>query len=296
MAGWSRSSCFVESWWWVAPAAAGAGAAWRTRAVTAETVAARAGSNSTPRGTRSAVAYRGAHRGARRDVARRPGRTCSAAQGSRLPRSAPRGSAPGHREAKRAAAGRRSARAKSASLEAAGERARACRRRDRAVPRGALADDPLPIERLVAAHDAVTARWLAYETDVGEGARVPADDSTPSIRRPWPSSAPSARRSSCVPPLPERASRRSSSSPTATRCARSKPRSTRPSAQAGVAARSSLTGARRPPTVIWPRAAAPRSSRRRLPTLTHVSRPPPGDRLPWQGPRAPRPAAARRLA
>ena len=37
----------------------------------------------------------------------------------------------------------------------------------------ATAADPLPIERLFAAHDAVVARWMAYETDVAKALAYP---------------------------------------------------------------------------------------------------------------------------
>jgi hypothetical protein len=143
---------FAESWWWVAPVAAGAGATAygalttkRRRARRLELDAAR---------HEDRLAYRALHDArAQTRVAKADVLTAKAQQ-----RQAPAAML----DARRAlAAARDSERAAALTLRASRSRLKVIYARYRTTPRSA----PLPIEQLVARHDAVTARWLEYETD-----------------------------------------------------------------------------------------------------------------------------------
>ncbi|MBD7958414.1 hypothetical protein H9651_12250 [Microbacterium sp. Sa4CUA7] len=153
----------VSSWWWVAPAAAGVGAVGygaltttRRRARRLELDAAR---------QEELTAYR-ALQAARAQL--------RAAQADLLTAKAQRGvSAPGipsisaARQALQAA--KQQERVASLQLRASRSRVKATR----ATYGAAAGDAPLPIEALFAQHDAVTARWLEYETDAGKALSFP---------------------------------------------------------------------------------------------------------------------------
>lgn len=151
---------FVESWWWAAPVAAGAGAAGyramttnRRRARRLELDAARYEERIA---FRALLAARADARAAKGDVLAMKAR-----------RDAP---ASMMAEARRRAAATRD-REWSASLHL-----RAARSRIKAAEaqyRARAADAPLPVEALVARQDAVTARWLSYETDPAKALSYP---------------------------------------------------------------------------------------------------------------------------
>lgn len=70
---------------------------------------------------------------------------------------------------RRYALARDAERSSSMKLRASRDRLKATDLRYRSAPR----DSPLPIDALVARHDAVTARWLAYETDAATALSAP---------------------------------------------------------------------------------------------------------------------------
>ena len=86
-------------------------------------------------------------------------------------------------------------------------RLRASRSRLKATRPAAITRRPamrrFPIAALVARHDAVTARWLAYETDAATALSLPADARRRSIRPPSRSCARSATRRRCAPRRPQ---------------------------------------------------------------------------------------------
>jgi hypothetical protein len=149
----------VQGWWWVAPAAAGVGAAsfmglttGRRRARRLELDAAR---HEESQAYRALVAAKAQVRTAQADVlaARsRSGMSAAPIQTKRALQSA--------RDAEKAA---------SFALRASRARVKA----SYAQYRANSAAEPLPIERLYAEHDAVNARWLAYETDVDKALAFP---------------------------------------------------------------------------------------------------------------------------
>lgn len=150
----------IESWWWVAPAtvAAGAGAygaltTGRRRARRLELDAAR---HEESRAHRALVAAKAQVRSAQADV---------------LSARARSGVSAAPIDAKRALHSAREAE-KSASFELRASRARV--KASYAQYRAQSTAEPLPIERLYAAHDAVNARWLSYETDVDKALAYPA--------------------------------------------------------------------------------------------------------------------------
>ncbi|WP_426322919.1 hypothetical protein [Microbacterium sp. E-13] len=149
----------VASWWWVAPAAAGAGAATyaglttRTRrARRLELDAARAEES---QAYRDLVAAKARVRTAHADML-----TAKSRGGSPFPPADVR------RELQAAKQDERTA---SLALRASRTRVRAGYEQYRA----SSSQDPLPIDRLYAAHDAVNTRWLAYETDVDKALAYP---------------------------------------------------------------------------------------------------------------------------
>lgn len=160
----------VESWWWVAPAAAGAGTAAYAGLTTKNRRARRLELDAARH--EEAAAYRAL-------VAARA--SVSAAQAKALSARADAGtagfgssfldealSAVGLTGTPEMIAARQQLldakrREKSAAFEL-----RASRTRVKAINanyHAASASDPLPIEKLYAAHDAVIARWMVYETD-----------------------------------------------------------------------------------------------------------------------------------
>lgn len=141
----------AAGWWWVAPAAVGVGVAgWsvmtsgKRRARRLELEAAR---HEEAQAYRSLVAARGRVRSARADVL--VARSRGALTAAQL-------------EARQALQVAKQAE-KSASLTLRASRARVKAAWD--ALRARSADSPLPLESLMVRHDAVTAAWLAYETD-----------------------------------------------------------------------------------------------------------------------------------
>jgi hypothetical protein len=159
---------FVESWWWVAPAVAGAGAATYVGVTTKSRRARRLELDAARREV--SLAYR-ALISARAGVREAQANVLSARAASGPPAlgSAWLGS-PATIEAKRRLQEAKRAE-KSASLDLRARRARV--RATSAQYHAASTADPLPIERLFAAHDAVVARWMAYETDVAKAIAYP---------------------------------------------------------------------------------------------------------------------------
>ncbi|MCH6230636.1 hypothetical protein MK786_07780 [Microbacterium sp. CFH 31415] len=148
----------VQGWWWAAPAAAGVGAAsymglttGRRRARRLELDAAR---HEESQAYRALVAARAQVRVAQADVLAARSRTT--------------GMVP--LEAKRALQTARNAE-KSASYALRASRARV--KASYSQYRASSTAEPLPIERLYAAQDAVNARWLSYETDVDKALAFP---------------------------------------------------------------------------------------------------------------------------
>jgi hypothetical protein len=159
---------FVESWWWVAPATAGAGAA-TYAGVTAKGRRARrleldAARREVALASRALVSARARVREAQANV-------LSARAASPAPALGPAWmGSPATIEAKRQLQHARLAQ-KSATLDLRARRARV--RATTAQYHAATATDPLPIERLFAAHDAVVARWMSYETDIAKAIAYP---------------------------------------------------------------------------------------------------------------------------
>jgi hypothetical protein len=143
---------FIEGWWWIAPAAAGAGAAGYTAMTTNRRRARRLELDAARHEER--LAYRELQT-AKAEV--------SAAKGAMLAiKSSPGTSLPALVEARRRFARAREAERSSwLALRASRSWLKATDLRYRSTPR----DAPLPIAALLGRHDAITARWLAYETD-----------------------------------------------------------------------------------------------------------------------------------
>jgi len=160
----------VESWWWVVPAAAGAGTATyaglttrRRRARRLELDAAR---REESHASRALIAARARVKDAQADVLAARATSGAPPLGSALLGSALMGtplmSTPETIEA------RRNLQAAKLAERSASFALRASRTRVKAVAahyHAASGTDPLPIEKLFAAHDAVVARWMVYETD-----------------------------------------------------------------------------------------------------------------------------------
>lgn len=150
----------IESWWWIAPAAAATGVAGysavttnRRRARRVELDAAR---HEERRAYRELQATKAEVRAAKGEVL-----------AARASRDVPLSALANAR--RRYAFARESERSASLSLRASRDRLKATELRYRSAPR----DAPLPVEALVARHDAVTARWLAYETDAATALSFP---------------------------------------------------------------------------------------------------------------------------
>jgi hypothetical protein len=151
---------FIEGWWWIAPAAAGAGAAGytamttnRRRARRLELDAARHEERTAYRELQSAKAEVRAAKGALLAMKASPGASLPALAEAR----------------RRFARAREAERSSSLTLRASRSWLKATDLRYHSTPR----DAPLPIAALVARHDAVTARWLAYETDAATALSFP---------------------------------------------------------------------------------------------------------------------------
>lgn len=149
----------VQGWWWIAPAAVGAGVAsymglttGRRRARRLELDAAR---HEEGQAYRALVAAKAQVRIAQADALAeraRPGAMAASLHARRALQSA--------RDTERSA---------SFALRASRARVKA----SYAQYRASSAAEALPIERLYAAHDAINARWLAYETDVDKALSYP---------------------------------------------------------------------------------------------------------------------------
>lgn len=148
----------VSGWWWVAPAAAGVGAMSYAaltvrgrRARRIELDAARHEERMAHQALQSAQAEL---RAAKAEVlAVKAGRDARALAEAR----------------RRLAVTKQTERSASLHLRAARDRLRATALRYRSMRR----DSPHPVAELVARHDAVTARWLEYETDAGKALSFP---------------------------------------------------------------------------------------------------------------------------
>ncbi|MCR2816260.1 hypothetical protein [Microbacterium jiangjiandongii] len=152
----------LESWWWVAPAAAGAGALGysalttnRRRARRLELDAARHEELASYRALQAARAQ------------------LRAAQADVLSEKARRGTPwlPGPMSEAKRALQEAKYDEKRASLQLRASRSRVKAMRARYATAGR--DAPLPIEQLTARLDAVTARWLEYETDAAKALAFP---------------------------------------------------------------------------------------------------------------------------
>jgi hypothetical protein len=159
---------FVESWWWAAPAAAGAGAA-TYAGVTAKARRARRLELDAAR-REVAMAYRQLI-AARAHVREAEANMLSARAASQAPAFGPAWlGSPAMIEAKRTLQeAKRGVKAASLNLRARRARVRATTVQYHA----ATSADPLPIERLFSAHDAVVARWMSYETDAAKAIAYP---------------------------------------------------------------------------------------------------------------------------
>ena len=150
----------MQSWWWIAPAAAGAGAAGYSAMTTNRRRARRLELDAARHEERRA--YR-ALQEARADARAAKGEMLAAKAAPSAPLSALADAR------RRYALARDAERSSSLKLRASRDRLRATDLRYRSAPR----DAPLPITALVARHDAVTARWLAYETDAATALSFP---------------------------------------------------------------------------------------------------------------------------
>jgi hypothetical protein len=159
---------FVESWWWVAPATAGAGAA-TYAGVTAKSRRARRLEVDAARREVS-LAYR-ALITARARVSEAQAGVLAARAASGAPAlSVGLIGTPATIEAKRQLQEAKLAQ-RAAALDLRARRARV--KATTAQYHAARTADPLPIEKLFAAHDAVVARWMSYETDVAKAIAYP---------------------------------------------------------------------------------------------------------------------------
>ncbi|WP_194410145.1 hypothetical protein [Microbacterium cremeum] len=147
----------VSSWWWVAPAAAGVGAVsyagLTTRSRRARRLELDAARHEESRAYRELVAAKARVRAAHADL------LSAKAHGG--------GHAVGARHALQSA--KQSEKSASLALRATRSRVKGVR----AEYVASSSRDPLPIDRLYAAHDAVNARWLTYETDVDKALAFP---------------------------------------------------------------------------------------------------------------------------
>lgn len=148
----------VSSWWWVAPAAAGVGAVsyagLTTRSRRARRVELDAARHDESQAYRELVAAKARVRAAHADM-------LAAKAHGLTPQSASARSA--------LQTAKQSEKSAALSLRAARSRVKATRVQYTA----SSSRDPLPIDRLYAAHDAINARWLSYETDLDKALAYP---------------------------------------------------------------------------------------------------------------------------
>ncbi|MEV8267544.1 hypothetical protein [Microbacterium sp. NPDC076911] len=146
---------FAGTWWWIAPVVAGAGAmaygALTTRPRRARRLELDAARHEEALAYRALQTSRANTRAAHADVLAAKAR-----------RGAPAAGAPSLYDAKRLLqSAKQQERASSLQLRAQRARVKAAMTQYSTTPAGSA----LPIETLLARHDAVTARWLSYETD-----------------------------------------------------------------------------------------------------------------------------------
>lgn len=158
----------VESWWWVAPAAAGAGAA-TYAGVTARGRRARrleldAARREVALASRALISARVRVREAQAAVLAARASSAPPTLGEALLGT------PATAQARRALQEAKLAQ-KSAAMVLRARRARV--KATTAQYHAASSTDPLPIERLYRAHDAVVARWMDYETDPAKAIAYP---------------------------------------------------------------------------------------------------------------------------
>ena len=159
---------FVETWWWAAPAAAGAGAA-TYAGVTARGRRARrleldAARREVAFASRALLAARARVRDAQANVLAARAASRPAALGGAILGT------PATIEARRQLLEAKHAQ-KSAALVLRARRVRV--KAFTAQYHASTSSDPLPVERLFAAQDAVVARWMEYETDIAKALAYP---------------------------------------------------------------------------------------------------------------------------
>ncbi|WP_425839434.1 hypothetical protein [Microbacterium sp. PA5] len=162
----------IAEFWWLGPAVIGTGTAgwlgWlglrHQRSERARRLAHEAAKHELRIARQRSVAARGAARVARADLARvQAERTASHATAADV--------AAARLELQSA---QREAHAATAAVRAGRARVTAARAALSHAARGASATEELPLARLTAAHDAVTARWMEYETDAARVLAFPA--------------------------------------------------------------------------------------------------------------------------
>lgn len=150
----------MASWWWIAPAVAGAGAATyaglTTRSRRARRLELDAARQEESLAYRELVAAKARVRTASADMMTAKSRTGAPAFQTGDAR-------------RELLAAKQAEKTASLALRASRSRVKA----GYAQYRAATARDPLPIDRLYAAHDAINTRWLAYETDVDKALAYP---------------------------------------------------------------------------------------------------------------------------
>jgi hypothetical protein len=156
----------VAEFWWVAPAAAGAGAAGfvgvrRSRSTRARRLGVKAAQRELQQARSDAIGARAAARVAQAELTR-----------TEAERAAGRARPDDVRTARRALeAAQRAKAAATATIRVARARVGAERA---AVPARGTDPKHLPLARLMAAHDAIAARWMEYETDAARRLAFPA--------------------------------------------------------------------------------------------------------------------------
>lgn len=158
----------IESWWWVAPVAVGAGSATYAGLTTRSRRARRLELD----GARheEALAFR-ALAAARVRVSDAQADVHSARASSPAPSlsTALIGTTEMNESKRRLQEAKRAEKSAALTLRATRTRVKATR----ITYHAASASDPLPIDRLFAAHDAVIGRWMAYETDIAKAIAYP---------------------------------------------------------------------------------------------------------------------------
>lgn len=156
----------IAEFWWIAPATVGTGAlGWvglrRQRAVRQRRLALDAARLDLQTARRASVAARGEARVARAELVRIQAERSASRATSADVAAARQRAQQSQRDARVASAAMRSARARLSAARAA-------------RPTAATPIEELPLARVVAAHDAVTARWMEYETDAARVLAFPA--------------------------------------------------------------------------------------------------------------------------